>query len=467
MPKQKSNAQIHVADGAGGMRPVADLRFDDGQWPIELVIPGKDAETWMAHVRAEMEERGWNSSGLSQIDAAENSGTLSVHAASGPTPPTLHIVWEKRRDAALRVRARPDGSPMLSLDLAREFIDTVNERVRKRITARAHRWDLLTYHGLPWRGELWLADDLRLGPPSRFPDALLGPQVVVVDAIVEGIGYQGITASFQTRMRELQMLLGIVLGIYATPVRPELGWVGQFDEQGLPTGCTIQSIGYWEVGPPRTFPIKGSCTPVPREVAARPGLGRSGVCPDMHERWVPADIEELWRALTALPTAQREQFLHAANAYLIAGSMWPNQRTAYAAFLVVACEALKPTGKRYDRLNIYDVVASLVSASEAQRLRELSVHPQKVRSQHVHRGKLLAGELLPILAHEDFTDPSFDEMLGDLSTICRVCLIEWLRCKGKYHVVRLPRHNRGIATEILGVITRLLRRLRLLQSEGA
>ncbi len=78
---------------------------------------------------------------------------------------------------------------MLSLDLAREFIDAANDRVRRRITARAHRWDLLTYHGLPWRGELWLGDDLRLGPPSRFADALLGPQVVVVDAMAEGIGY--------------------------------------------------------------------------------------------------------------------------------------------------------------------------------------------------------------------------------------------------------------------------------------
>ncbi len=129
MPKQKSSAQIHVADGAGGMRPVADLRFEAGEWPIELVIPPKDAETWMAHLRAEMEERGWNSGGLSQIDSVENSGTLSVHSASGPNPPTLHIVWERPRNADLRVRARPDGDPTLSLDLAREFLDATKERV--------------------------------------------------------------------------------------------------------------------------------------------------------------------------------------------------------------------------------------------------------------------------------------------------------------------------------------------------
>ncbi len=87
MPKQKSSAQIKVADGAGGMRSVTDLRFEAGEWPIKLVVPSKDAETWMAHLRAEIEERGWSSSGLSQLDSAENSGTLSVHTASGPSPP--------------------------------------------------------------------------------------------------------------------------------------------------------------------------------------------------------------------------------------------------------------------------------------------------------------------------------------------------------------------------------------------
>jgi hypothetical protein len=158
----------------------------------------------------------------------------------------------------------------------------------------------------------------------------------------------------------------------------------------------------------------------------------------MHEQYVPTDIEDLWRTFTALPAEKRENLLRAGNAYLIARSMWPDQRTAYAAFLVVACEALKPTGKKYDRINVYDVVASFLSVSEAQRLRELSFHPQKVRSEHLHRGKLSAGELLPILTHDYFTDPSFDHMLSDLSTICRTCLIEWLRCQGKYEVIRLP-----------------------------
>ena len=448
MAKQKPSAKIQVADGAGGMRPVIDHRFEAGPWLIELVIPTKDAKTWMAHLNAERQERSWSSSGISQIDADENSGTLSVHAANGPSPPTLHIVWEKPRGADLFVRARPSGSPIMSADLAREFIDAVNERVRKGIIDRAHRWDMLTYQGLPWRGELWLGDDIRLGPPSRFPDALLGPQAVIIDAMVDGIGHAGITANFQTSVRELRIFLGVALGIFATPVRPELGWVAQFDEQGRPTACTMQSVGYWEVGPSRTFPARGSSPPVPREAVVRPDLGRVGIEPDMRERWVPADIEEIWRTFTRLSTSKREHFLRAGNAYLIARSMWPDQRTVHAVFLVVACEALKPSGKRYDGANIYDVVASLVNRSEGELLRGLLVAPQRVRSKHVHRGYLASDELLPALIHSPFQDPSFDEMISELSRVSRVCLIEWLRCSGDYKLVYLSRGKRTLVARI-------------------
>ena len=43
-----------------------------------------------------------------------------------------------------------------------------------------------------------------------------------------------------------------------------------------------------------------------------------------------------------------------------------------------------------------------------------------------------------MLVHDYFKDPSFDEMLRELSPITRVCLIEWLRCGGSYKVVRCP-----------------------------
>ena len=445
MPKQKPSAQIQLADCAGGMRPVADLRFEAGEWPIELVVPAKDAETWMAHLTAEMEERGWSSSGLSQLDGAENSGTLSVHTASGPSPPALDIVWEKPRGAALRLRARPSGTPLLSLEVARDFINATSARQRAGKTLRAHRWTLLTYGGLPWRGEVWLESQLCLGPPSKHPtDALLGPQALIVDVMVEGIGQQGVSANFQTRLHELRVFLSVVLGLNVTTNKFERGWVCDVDERVQITDCRLGHVGYAETSKTPGFPSVGNAPPIARREVSRPGLGPSGIWPDMHEQWVPADIEELWRTFTGLSAPKREHFLRAGNSYLIARSMWSDQRTAYAVFLVVACEALKPSGKRYDQANVYDVVASLISPIEGERLRGLSVPPQRVRSKHVHRGELAAGELLPILIHNPFMDPSFDEMISELSRISRVCLIEWLRCKGEYKFVRLPNAKRSL-----------------------
>lgn len=437
MAKQKSGAQIQVADGAGGMRQVTDLRFEAGEWPIGFVVSAKNAETWMAHLGAEAEERGWSSSSFSQLDATENSGTLSVHTADGPSPGTLDIVWERSRGKELRLRARPSGDPALSLDVAQDFINAIDARLRTGKVLRAHRQSMLTYDGLPWRGELWLDDNLRLGPPSKCPDTLLGPQILIVNSMMEGIGQQGVTVNFQRRLHELRVFLGFVLGLKLDMSKCERGWVCDADSEGRITDCKIRNIGYVELAPLTGFPKRGCTRPVERCNVTRPGLGPYGITSDMHERWVPADIEQLWRRFMTLPPAKRNQLLRAGNAFLIAKLMLPDQRTAYTTFLVVACEALKPTDRRYDRMNVYDVVASLVSANAAQRLRELSLHPQKIRSEHVHRGKLSAGELLPMLMHDHFMDPSFDEMLTTLSWVCRICLIEWLRCDGKYKVIRL------------------------------
>jgi hypothetical protein len=457
MPKQKSSTQIQVADGAGGMRQVTDLRFEKSEWPIELVVPAKDAEIWMAHLSAETEERGWNSSSFSQLDAAENSGTLSVHTANGPSPATLDIVWERARGKELRLRARPSGEPVLSLDVARDFINTVCARVQTGKTLRAHRKALLTYDGLPWRGELWLDDNHRLGPPSKYPDTLLGPQILILDTMMEGIGQQGVSANFQRRLLELRVFLGFVLGLKLEMSKFERGWAYDVDAQGRFTDCKLRSIGYVELAPQADFPKRGCTRPVESRDVTRPGLGPYGLTSDMHEKWVPGDIEQLWRRFMTLPSSKRDHLLRAGNAYLIAQLMWPDQRTAYAAFLVVACEALKPPGKRYDRMNVYDVVASLVGPSDARRLRQLSLHPQKIRSEHLHRGKLSAGELLPMLMHDHFEDPSFDEMLRILATVCRICLIEWLRCDGEYEVIRLERERRGFTSAIVELINRVLR----------
>jgi hypothetical protein len=259
--------------------------------------------------------------------------------------------------------------------------------------------------------------------------------------MIEGIGQRGVTANFQKRIHELRIFLGFVLGLRLEMSKFERGWVYEADAEGRVTDCKLRNIGYVELSPQVRFPKRGCIPPVERRDVTRPGLGPHGITSDMHEEWVSGDIEQLWQSFMALPPAKRAHLLRAGNAYLIAQLMWPDQRTAFAAFLVVASEALKPTGKSGDRLNVYDVVASLVSPNEAHRLRQLAFQPQQVRSKHLHRGELVAGELLPMFFDDHFRDPSFDEMLRIFSCISRICLIEWLRLGGKYKVVRMPREK--------------------------
>lgn len=427
MTRRKSAAVVVVANGEGGMRQLEDLRFESGEWPIEFVIASDAAEAWMAHLTAEIEERGWSSSGISQVHPTENSGTLSVNAASGQSPPTLDIVWERARGGELRVRARPSIDPVLPLQDAFALIDAVAARQAEVRSLRAHRRHLLTYEGLPWRGELWLDSDLRLGPPSRFPNALLGQQIVIVDAMCEGIGQQGVTMTFQKLVGELRIFLGFVLGLTVQPVRTSSAWVYELDADGKITDCVLRPIGYVELSASAGFPEVGSAGPAERREVVRPDLGPMGIWPDMLEEWVPDDVENLWAAFRGLEEQKRDRLMRAGNAYSIARSMWPDQRTAFATFLVVACEALKPPGPQYKKKGIFWVVEDLLGAAPAMRLKGMAPNPQGLRDRHLHLAELAAGELVPMWMYDLFADPSFDQMIDELSRISRMCLIEWLR----------------------------------------
>jgi hypothetical protein len=84
------------------------------------------------------------------------------------------------------------------------------------------------------------------------------------------------------------------------------------------------------------------------------------------------------------------------------------------------------------RFNTYNVVEGLLGAAEANRLRQYVTHPQRVRSNHLHRGELSGGELLSAISNDVFKDPSFDTMMRDLTRVSRVCIIEWLRLGGSF-----------------------------------
>jgi hypothetical protein len=456
MLRQKSAAQILVGDGAGGMRPVDDLRFEPGDWPVHLRVPARRAVTWMAQLDAECEARGYPAAGLSQLDAAENTGTTTVRLAQGPNVPAIDIVWERARDKNLLIRARPSGDPSPSVAEVRSFLVAVTKAQRAGRKTRAHRWAYLTYTGLPpWRGELWLNADLCLGPPTIQAIYLNDPMIIIVDAMIEGIGSRGLVAEFERLIRELSIFLHVVVGIHADRQQDHRVWINSVNAEGHYINCELRQSGYYELPPQRDMPVPGQHPPVRVKQAQRPGLGRLGIWPDDDQAAVPQDVNDLWHRFQSLPEGLRQTFLQAGNAFANAHPFWPAQRTAYVSFLVVACEALKPSGRKYDRANAYDVLASFLGAAVATSLRQLSPHPQGVRSGLFHRGDLVADELVPRFGTDHFQDPSFDSMIRELAIVTRTCLIEWLRCDGRYAFRWMPRPKPTLFERLWRAICRL------------
>ena len=129
----------------------------------------------------------------------------------------------------------------------RELFEQVNENcrlgVRDRIYCRC-----LKYHGLPWCGELWLDDTLRLGPPSRqYETVLIGPRVIIVDALVDGIGPVDAVSVFGARLNELSAFLSVVM---STSVQvPERGQPGPGLMESPTAPC--DSLDTWSLRTPR------------------------------------------------------------------------------------------------------------------------------------------------------------------------------------------------------------------------
>ena len=165
MAKSKSKTTIMAADGAGGMMKVPDRRFESGDWPIRFEIPveGEQADRWTRYLSAECHRRGWSSAGQGQLERAENSGTI-VLTSSGI--PQLEMVWERKRDRGLKVKARAvPSSPFSSADVE-QFCNGVTDACARAVTEPISLRGTLQYDGLPWRGELWLDDTTRLASPS-------------------------------------------------------------------------------------------------------------------------------------------------------------------------------------------------------------------------------------------------------------------------------------------------------------
>src|SRR5205823_1786337 len=139
------------------------------------------------------------------------------------------------------------GTAEFLLDQANELFQRVNERSSSASMEQFHRGWHLHYEGLPWRGELWLDDTLRLGPPSLQDEiALIGPRIILVNALVPGIDQMHAAGTFQVMLRELSVFLTVVMGT-SVGVSPNggRGWAWSADSSGQ-VECGIRNLGYWE-----------------------------------------------------------------------------------------------------------------------------------------------------------------------------------------------------------------------------
>jgi hypothetical protein len=97
MVRAKSKTTIMVADGAGGMAKVQDRRFETGDWPIRLEVPQTQADTWFRYFYAECGRRGWSSHGIGQLEARENSGSITGQFRRAGKPAARRRLGTKAR----------------------------------------------------------------------------------------------------------------------------------------------------------------------------------------------------------------------------------------------------------------------------------------------------------------------------------------------------------------------------------
>jgi hypothetical protein len=420
-----------VADGAGGMVPVLDRRFDR-EWPISFQVPAPEAENWFDHLQFECDRRRWSSAGMSQLQSRENSGSLMLLDAGVEK---LSVVWDRARGKALNIRARPAAD--LGVTAAQECFRLVNERSRAGATEPQYRWGILEYEGRAWRGELWLGNQIRLGPPSQqYEEALFGPRAVLVDAIVDSISQGQLQHAFSQFLEELAAFLSVVTGtlFHMSPQRRVWTWAPS--TQG--TDCSVRQLGYIETTPRPSMPARGTCPSVP--------VGPTSMTET--EMTAPEDIALLWQKYRALTVLRRRQFLGAASKLQEALLHWHDQRgTSSFASMVVACEALKPADLIYSDHNIYDVVEALLGKGAGERLRTQlfdpkihpNLHPQSVRNAHLHRGEFHGSEFANEAMSSNFRDPTFDDASREVFKITKAAIIEWLSRGG---VFAMPIRNR-------------------------
>lgn len=447
MTKSKSNAVIMTANVAGGMSPILDWRFDTGEWPISFVVPSVEADAWLRYLSAQCTKRGWGCASFGQRDARENSGSITVSTRDADSL-QLAVIWERKRAGPIKVRAKSVGTPGFSLDQARALFDEVNEQSRTRTLQQVYQCGQLRYEGLPWRGELWLGETLRLGPPSNQDEAFrVGPRVILVHAFVDAIDAMHSAEVVHVVLRELSVFLSVVMGTHVRVAPNSVReWTWEVDPSGKTINCEVRATGYLEQNWPATMPAKGANHSIPLDAVPRPDWSLRGDDGTRNEQHLPADTADLWQTLAALSVVRRRQFMQVGSMWQLAISLGHEYQTARFAWMVGACEALKPPARSYRRHNIYHVVEALLGSSIAALMQESWFRPQGVRNAHLHSGELRGSEFMEHAMMSSFQDPTFDRAYRVLYDIAQAAIIEWLRKRGAFTMPSLtsgPTHAKA------------------------
>src|SRR5215472_14817534 len=276
---------VMLAGTQGDMKQTTDRRFEEREWPIQVKIEATEhADSWFTYMSSEATARGWNSGGMAQLDAQENSGSHTVHMKIGADIHELVIVWDRTKGGPLTLRASAEGDEPLTA--AREFIDLVTSKCKARVREAFYVRGQVEYSGLPWRGEMWLDDSLRLGPPTIQEEKyLLAPRIIIVDALVPGVDRMDAGAAFALLRRELSAFLSVVLRVNVQEPRWEQAWV--FDDVTKPETSAIRHLGYLEAEVLTALPPRGGAPPAPLRFVARPDFSLHGISMNDREEELP------------------------------------------------------------------------------------------------------------------------------------------------------------------------------------
>jgi hypothetical protein len=189
------------------------------------------------------------------------------------------------------------------------------------------------------------------------------------------------------------------------------------------------------------MPTKGQIQPVPLKAVHLPDFSLRGIDGIQTELHLPEDIVDLWQAFTRLPIDRRRQFLQVASMWQLALSLGHEYQTARFAWMVAACEVLKPQDPLFREHNIYHVVEALLGKPKADLLQEQWFRPQDVRNAHLHRGEFRGSEFVQHTMMSSFQDPTFDQACRLLYEITQAAIIEWLRRNGIFTMAPLERRK--------------------------